>query len=114
MTSGEVNLDPARAASAGHLLADSGSAFSGVLETAAAPIEEAANNKPWGTDALGTAFANNYLAPAAQLLEIWKSAADRTTQLGTDIVTAADSMVATDDTASQRLSTIPPPAPAPG
>ncbi|GIH06950.1 hypothetical protein Rhe02_50170 [Rhizocola hellebori] len=110
MTSDEINLDPGRAASAGHLLSDSGSAFSRVLETAAAPIEEAANGKPWGTDALGTAFATDYLEPAAQLLEVWKTAADRTTQLGQDIVTAVDATVYTDVTAAHRLSTISEPA----
>src|SRR5215218_5331573 len=107
MTSGEINLDPARAASAGHRLSDSGSAFSRVLETAAAPIEEAFDGKPWGCDALGSAFAKNYVEPASQLLEIWKSAADRTTRLGLEIVTAVDSTVGTDDTAAHRLGAIP-------
>jgi hypothetical protein len=109
MTSGEIDLDPARAASAGHLLSESGSAFSGVLETAAAHVGEAANSKPWGTDTLGSAFAKNYLEPAAQVLEIWKSAADRTTQLGADIVTAVDSSVSTDDAAAHRVSQTSPP-----
>jgi hypothetical protein len=103
MTSDEINLDPARAASAGHLLGDSGSAFSGVLETAATPIEEAAASKPWGADALGSAFAANYLEPATELLEVWKSAADRTTQLGQEIVTAVDSTVSADDAAAHRV-----------
>ncbi len=110
MTSGEINLDPARAAQAGHLLSDSGSAFSRVLDTAAAQADEAASSKPWGMDTLGTAFAKNYLEPASQLLEVFRSAADRTTQLGMDIVNAVDASVSTDHTAAQRLDAASPPA----
>jgi hypothetical protein len=103
MTGNEINLDPALAASAGRLLGDSGSAFSRVRDTAAPQIEAAAAAAPWGTDALGNAFAKNYLEPATQLLEVWRSAADRTTQLGADIVTAVDRSLSTAEAAADRL-----------
>ena len=104
MTSGEINLDPAERHRQVTCSTIQDQHFPGYWKPPPPTIEDAASSKPWGTDTLGSAFAKNYLESAAQLLEIWKSAADRTTQLGAEVVTAVDSSMATDDAAAHRVS----------
>lgn len=107
MPSGEIDLDPDRAARAGTELAVAGEHMLRLRQTSGGRIEAANNARPWdggdGSDELGKAFAGNYLEPAQALLRIWHGAASQTAQLGTDLVTAVRETVAADEDSAARL-----------
>lgn len=101
-----IDLNASQATHAGALLSASAEGIARARATIGGRIESAGQQRPWGGDDLGTAFAKNYVEPATRILEVWRAAASRTAQLGTEIVTAVESTVATDDAASWRLETL--------
>lgn len=91
----ELNVDPAAATRAGQALADTGDFLIWGRRNHGGRIEAAHAAAPWGDDELGRAFANGkgddagYLASALMLLKGWQAAAERTEEMGRQIMRAA-------------------------
>jgi hypothetical protein len=99
-----IELDPARGIRSARRLAETATHIAHVRDTVGAGIESAHETKPWGDDELGTTFAATYSEAASRLLDAWRQAARRAVQLGEDIETAVDTMVATDEAAAERIA----------
>ena len=99
-----IELDPARGIHSARRLAAAAAGIAHVRDTVGAEIETAHEAKPWGDDELGTTFASTYADAASRLLDAWRQATDRTVQLATDIESAVDNMVQTDEAAAERIA----------
>jgi len=99
-----IELDPARGIHSGRRLADAAARIAHVRDTVGAGIEAAHEAKPWGDDDLGTTFAKTYSDAASRLLDAWREATKRTIQLGEDVETAVNTMLATDEAAAERIA----------
>ncbi|HEX6686366.1 MAG TPA: hypothetical protein VF062_26580 [Candidatus Limnocylindrales bacterium] len=98
-----IELDPVRGVDAARGLADAAQRIVHVRDTVGADIETANQAKPWGGGDLGDTFAQTYSGAASRLLDVWRAAAQRTLQLGDEIETAVEAMVATDEAAAARV-----------
>lgn len=105
-TSPDLDLDAHQAGQAGRHLAGVGEQLSSLRKAAGAEIEGVNDTRPWGRDELGAAFAAAYAQPAAQLLRAWNDVAERTIQLGEEIIESTVSTIETDSTVAQAIDRI--------
>jgi hypothetical protein len=104
-----VDLDPVAARAAGRQIHHAGEQLVTARQDAGCQIASATHARPWGADEMGVAFekgGGDLLALAESVLDGWRRLGDRTAQLGTNIVAAADRIVAADESADARVGGI--------
>ncbi|GAA1380413.1 hypothetical protein [Catellatospora chokoriensis] len=88
MSGQRIDLDPAAALTAARRLNLAGQSLARERDLSGGRIEQAGQERPWGDDELGRAFAARYADSAVMLLLLWRDAAHRTVELSESIVTA--------------------------
>lgn len=98
-----IDLDPAAALAAARRLNLAGQSLERERDASGGRIEQAGQQRPWGGDELGKAFASRYADSATMLLLLWRDAAHRTVGLSESIVTAVAATEHVDAAAQARF-----------
>ncbi|WP_422738417.1 hypothetical protein ACN263_03705 [Micromonospora sp. WMMD729] len=103
MTDGQLWLDASRARRGGADLALSGEAVTARRAAEGGEIEAASGTRPWGRDDIGAAFERSYRGIEQTVLRAWAGVGQRLTELGTDVASAVDASMRTDQSSAVRL-----------
>ncbi|WP_144127212.1 hypothetical protein [Catellatospora sichuanensis] len=101
-----IDLDPSAALAAARRLNLAGQSLGRERALSGGPIEQAGQDRPWGDDELGRAFASRYADGAVMLLTLWRDAAHHTIELSEGIVTAVVTTQGVDAAEQARLAQV--------
>lgn len=87
---GELYLDPQRAANGGRKLSMAGADMVSINDRAVAEVAAASESKPWGNDDIGAAFQKNYAPLLQQFTEGFGNIARYVEGLGEAAVATVD------------------------
>lgn len=97
----DIDFDAQATSAAARQLTDVGADLLQARHTVGANLDAAGAARPWGRDELGEAFTRRYEEEAAQALDVWRTTADRLSELGVQVGQAADAVVETDRITSE-------------
>jgi hypothetical protein len=103
MSHNDIDLDPEEVTRAAHRLADLGAELLAARRTAGANLESLAAVRPWGGDELGDYFAQRYDEVAARALDVWRTTAERLSELGSQVREAVGAVAETDRATSEAI-----------
>ncbi|MDI6097070.1 hypothetical protein QLQ12_00415 [Actinoplanes sp. NEAU-A12] len=93
---GELYLDPQRAAAAGQDLSQAGTQLVGLSNSTVAAIAAASQDQPWGRDEIGAAFQKNYGPMLQKFTEAFGKVAGYVEGLGDAAVKSVEDNTAAD------------------
>ena len=103
MTDRGLRLDPELAHRAGADLSRAGTAISAQRAGLGDEIAAASADRPWGTDAIGSAFERQYRGFETTILTAWRGIGSYVEELGDDVGTSVEASVATDGASAGRI-----------
>jgi hypothetical protein len=106
MDEDELILDPVRARRGGADLFRAGVGFSVLRSGLGDAIAARSAGRPWGSDAIGAAFEQNYRPVETAILSTWHGVGSTVENLGTAVIAAVDESVEADRAASGRVGRV--------